>query len=420
MYDELGISKETIEYVNKQENELKDIFFKLDQQCDNNSLKVLSSFHKFGISEYHLNGSTGYGFSDIGRETIDKIFADILGCEDALVRNQMITGTTALSTTLFALLRPNDILLSISGTPYDSLHEVIGIIDNPGSLKTYGIKYEEIDLIDNDFNYAKIKEYLNNNKVKVIEIQRSKGYSTRKSITIEKIEKVVKEIRNIDKDVIIMVDNCYCEFVEDKNAIDVGCDIMVGSLMKNLGGGIAETGSYVAGKHNLVELVASQLTAPGEGREIGPTFMFNKQILKGLYFAPSTVCSSLKTAILTAKCLEGLGYKVEPKYNDLRADIVQNIEFGNRMDMIKYCQGIQMASAIDSNAIPEPCILAGYSDEIIMASGSFTQGSTIELSCDGPLREPYIAYQQGGLTYSYGKLAIMKAIDRMKENNENK
>ena len=304
-------------------------------------------------------------------------------------------------------------MLSISGTPYDTLHEVIGIIDNPSSLASFGVKYEQIDLIDNDFDYDKIREYLQEHKVKLIEIQRSKGYSTRKSISIEKIRKVVEVIRSVSREVIIMVDNCYCEFVEEVTPIEVGCDIMVGSLIKNLGGGIAPNGAYIAGSKKLVDLAGERLTCPGEGREVGPTLGINKQILQGLFFAPSVVKSSLKTAILTSKVLEELGYEVEPKYNEDRVDIVQNIIFRNRDDLIKYCQGIQMASPIDSNAIPYPWDMPGYTDQVIMAAGCFTQGSSIELSCDGPIREPYIAYQQGGLTYDYGKIGVMKAIDRL-------
>lgn len=415
MYNELGINIETVNYVNEKEKELKEIFEELDKKCDYFSLKVLSSFHKNQISEVHFSETTGYGFSDVGRDTIEKVYADILGCEDALVRNQFISGSHALTVALFAYLRPNDLMLSITGTPYDSLHEVIGLKENNSSLMSFGIKYDQIELVNDDFDYEKIQEYLKNNKVKLIEIQRSKGYSTRKSITIEKIEKVVNKIREVDKDVIIMVDNCYCEFVEEKTPVEVGCNVMVGSLIKNLGGGITPTGAYIAGKKELIDLAGERLTLPGEGREVGPTLGINKQILQGLFFAPSVVNSALKTAILTAKCLEDLGYNVEPKYNERRADIVQNIILGNEKDLVKYCQGIQMASPIDSNAIPEPWEIAGYSDKIIMASGAFIQGSTIEISCDGPIRSPYIAYQQGSLTYNYGKLAVMKVIDRMKE-----
>ena len=420
MYKELDIDEKVITLFKEKELELKDIFSEIDKKEEENTLKVLSAFHKHQISEVHFNSTTGYGYNDIGRDTIEKVFADVLGSEDAIVRSQFISGTHALTVALFAYLRPNDIMLSISGTPYDTLHEVIGIKENSSSLASFGIKYDEIDLVNDDFDYEKIKNYLTENKVKLIEIQRSKGYSTRKSITIDKIKKVVEAIRSVDQEVIIMVDNCYCEFVESTTPIEVGCDVIVGSLIKNLGGGIAPNGAYIAGRKDLVELAGERLTCPGEGREVGPTLGINKQILQGLFFAPSVVASSLKTAILTSKVLESLGYEVEPKYNDHRADIVQNIIFHNREDLIKYCQGIQMASPIDSNAIPYPWDMPGYTDQVIMAAGCFTMGSSIELSCDGPLREPFIAYQQGGLTYSYGKLGVMKAVTEMlKGKNEN-
>lgn len=420
MYKELGIDEKVITLFQQKEEELTEIFKDIEKKEAENTLKVLSSFHKYEISEVHFNSTTGYGYNDIGRDTIEKVFAAVLGSEDALVRSQFISGTHALTVALFAYLRPNDIMLSISGTPYDTLHEVIGIVPNNSSLTSFGVKYDQIDLVNNDFNYEKIKEYLLNNKVKLIEIQRSKGYSTRKSITIDKIKKVVETIRSVDQDVIIMVDNCYCEFVETSTPTEVGCDVMVGSLIKNLGGGIAPNGAYIAGRHDLIELAGERLTAPGEGREVGPTLGINKQILQGLFFAPSVVASSLKTAVLTSKVLESLGYEVEPKYNESRADIVQNIIFHNREGLIRYCQGIQMASPIDSNAIPYPWDMPGYSDQVIMAAGCFTMGSSIELSCDGPLREPYIAYQQGGLTYSYGKLGVMKAVtELLRGKNEN-
>ena len=268
-------------------------------------------------------------------------------------------------------------------------------------------------MVNNDFDYEKIRDYLTNNKVKVIEIQRSKGYSTRKSISIQKVEKVIQLIKEIDMNIIVMVDNCYCEFVSDKEPTEVGADIMVGSLIKNLGGGIAPNGAYIAGRHDLINLCGERLTLPGEGREVGPTLGINKLLLQGLYFAPTVVASALKTAILTSKVLEELGYEVEPKYNEERVDIVQNIIFRNPNNLIEFTRGVQEGSAIDSNAVVEPGDMPGYEDKIIMASGSFTQGSSIELSCDGPLREPYIAYMQGSLTYPYGKLGLMKAIEKI-------
>ena len=395
------------------EKEVQDEFRKVDILCEKNSLKVLNAFRNHNVSEIHFNSTTGYGYNDIGRDTIEKVFAEVLDAEDAIVRNQFISGSHALTVVLFALLRPNDILLSITGKPYDTLDEVIGIKENPSSLKAFGISYKQVDLINDEFDLKQIEKTLKENKVKVIEIQRSKGYSTRKSIGIEKIEEVIKFIRKWDKDVIIMIDNCYCELVEEKSPLTVGADIIVGSLIKNLGGGLAPNGAYAAGKKELLSLVADRLTVPGEGREVGPTLGVNKMLLQGLFMAPSVVCSSLKVAILTSKVLEKLGYEVEPKYNEKRCDIVQNIIFHDKDKLIKYCQGIQTASPVDSNALPLPWNMPGYTNQVIMAAGTFTQGSSIELSCDGPIREPYIAYQQGSLTYEYGKLAVMVAINNL-------
>ena len=406
------MNKEIIKLFNDAEKNLKKEFDELDRLCDLNSLKVLNAFKNNNVSEIHFNSTTGYGYNDLGREVIEKIFSEVLGGEDSLVRSQFISGSHALTVTLFALLRPNDTLLSITGKPYDTLDEVIGIKDNKSSLKSFGINYEQIDLIDNDFDYKKIEETLKNKKIKVIEIQRSKGYSTRKSITLDKINKVIEFIRKIDKEVIIMIDNCYCEFVEEETPLEIDnpADIIVGSLIKNLGGGLAPNGAYVSGRKELIDLVADRLTVPGEGREVGPTLGINKSFLQGLFMAPSVVCSSLKTAVLTSYVLEELGYDVEPKYNEKRADIVQNIIFHDKDKLIKYCQGIQEGSPIDSNAKPIPSDMPGYADQVIMAAGAFTQGSSIEMSCDGPIREPYIAYQQGGLTYNYGKIAVMYGV----------
>ena len=415
MYSLFNIDNKLIELSKIVEEKISNEIKKADDICMYNSIKVLKAFHNNSISDIHFNSTTGYGYSDIGRDTIENVFSEILGAEDSLVRSQFISGTHALTVTLFALLRPGDTLLSICGKPYDTLDEVIGLVDNNSSLKSFDINYEQIDLINNDFDYETIEQRLKKGNIKVIEIQRSKGYSTRESLNIEKLEKVIKLIKNINKDTIIMVDNCYCEFVEIKSPLEIGADIIVGSLIKNLGGGIAPNGAYVAGKKELVELAAERLTSPGLAKEVGPTLGINKNILQGLYMAPSAVANSIKTAIFTSSILEELGYKVSPRYNDQRADIVQNIEFGNEKDLIKYCQGIQMGSAIDSKSIPEPWNMPGYDDKVIMASGSFTQGSSIEISCDGPIRPPYIAYQQGSLTYEYGKLAVLIALNNMKK-----
>jgi cystathionine beta-lyase family protein involved in aluminum resistance len=402
------IDIETI--VNNEESLLTNEFNLVDEICFYNSNKVLKAFKENKVSETDFNSTTGYGYNDKGRETIENVFKTIFKSESALVRSQFISGSHALTVALFALLRPNDLLLSISGLPYDTLHEVIGIKDNDSSLKSFGIKYDQIDLKDDDFDYEKIESYIKKNKVKVIEIQRSKGYSTRKSISLSKIEKVINLIKSIDKDIIVMIDNCYCEFVTKKEPTEVGADIVVGSLIKNLGGGIAPNGAYIVGKKKLIDLCGERLTLPGEGSEVGPTLGINKTILQGLFLAPRVVANSLKVAILASKVMESFGYEVEPKYNDERVDIVQNIIFKDKDKLIKYVQGIQKNSPIDSHVLCMPSPMPGYSDEVIMASGSFTQGSSIELSCDGPLREPYIAYEQGSMTYEYGKLALIGTL----------
>ena len=415
MYQEFGINKELELMADEAEIEIKKEFEKIDKNCTKNSLKVLKAFQNNKISDMHFNQTTGYGYGDVGRDTIEKIFAEVLNAEDALVRNQFISGTHALTVTLFGILRPGDIMLSISGKPYDTLDTVIGIEENKSSLKSFNINFEEIDLINDNFDTEKILERVSKKDIKLIEIQRSRGYATRRSINIEKIENIIKEIRKVNKDVIIMVDNCYGEFVEEKEPIEAGADIMVGSLIKNLGGGIASNGAYIAGRKDLVELCAERLTSPGQGKEVGPSLGANKSFLQGMYMAPITVSSALKTAVFTAKMMEKLGYKAVPSSNEKRADIVQTIEFGNPEDLIRYCQGIQMGSAIDSNSIPEPWDMPGYTDKVIMAAGAFTMGSSIELSCDAPIREPYIAFQQGGLTYEYGKLGVVTAIQNMLE-----
>lgn len=409
------IKNKAIELVNDAESKLTEQFKIADEICQYNSMKVLNAFQENAVSATDFYGTTGYGYDDIGREKIERVFSNVLHAQDCIVRTQFISGTHALTVALFAFLRPGDTMLSINGKPYDTLDEVIGIEENASSLKSFGIKYEQIELIDNDFDYEKIQERLKASKVKLIEIQRSKGYAIRKSISLDKIEKVIKKIREVDKDVIIMIDNCYCEFVSKKEPLEVGADIIVGSLIKNLGAGIAPNGAYIAGKKELVKLAAERLTIPGEGKGVGPTLEINKQFLLGLFLSPKVVNASVRTAILTSKVLETLGYEVEPKYNEQRVDIVQTIVFKNREKLIKYCQGIQQGSPIDSNALPEPCPIPGYKDEVIMASGSFTQGSSIELSCDGPLREPFIGFQQGALTYEYGKLGLINAIIKMLE-----
>ena len=413
MYEKIGISDNVVELSKKVEKDVEEVFKQIDEVCEYNTAKVLSAFQKYNISDMHFGSTTGYGYGDVGRDTIEKVFAEVLGAEDCLVRSQFISGSHALTVALFAFLRPGDTMLSICGKPYDTLDKVIGIEENNSSLKSFGVKYEQIDMIDDDFDYEKIKNRVLQGNVKLIEIQRSRGYSTRRSITLDKIEKVVKLIKENNKDIIIMIDNCYGEFVEKYEPTSFGADVIVGSLIKNLGGGIAPNGGYIAGRSDLVEIAAERLTVPGQGKEVGPSLGMNRYILQGLFMAPSVVKSSLKTAVFASKMLEDLGYKVVPRYNEKRSDIVQTIEFGDKDKVIKYCQGIQKGSPIDSNSVPEPWDMPGYTDQVIMAAGAFTQGSSIELSCDAPIRPPYIAFMQGGLTYEYGKIGVMRAVSNL-------
>lgn len=407
-----------LDLVNSFEKENGNLFKDLDEISFINSKKVLKTFKDNNVNESDFAGTNGYGYDDAGRDKIEAVFAEVLGGEDALVRPQLISGTHALTVCFFGLLRPGDMLLSINGKPYDTLDEVIGIRENPSSLKAFKVNYNQIDLVNNDFDYDKIRDYLSKNKVKVIEIQRSVGYANRDTISIEKVERVCNLIKSVSPDTIIMVDNCYCEFVSTKEPIEVGADIMVGSLIKNLGAGIASTGAYIVGRRDLVNLCSQRLTAPGEGKQIGPSLGSNRSFLQGIYMAPQAVVNALKTGMLASYILEKLGVEVYPKYNEVRSDIVTRIIFNDKDKLIKFVQGIQGASAIDSNVLPIPVATPGYDDEIIMASGSFTQGSSIEISCDGPVRSPYIAYLQGGITYDYGKLAVINAISNILKNND--
>ena len=412
--------KNVIEFVYDSERMLRDEYDEVDRVCFFNSMKVLKAMQSAKVSEADLYGTTGYGYNDIGRDKVEEVYKQVFRCEDALVRGQLISGTQALTVAMSAMLRPGDIILSITGKPYDTLDEVIGIKDNDSSLISYGIKYEQIDLIDNEFDKEKIYKMLLAKRVKLITIQRSKGYSTRESIGIDKLARIISDIRRVDKEVIIMVDNCYCEFVTYKEPTEVGADLVVGSLIKNLGAGIATNGGYICGKKKLVELCAERLNVPGQGKEVGPSGNNNRMFLLGLYMAPSVVKSSLKTKLLFSYVMDKLGYKVSPRYNEEMVDIVLNIEFRNKYKLIDFCKVIQSSSAIDSFVEPTPTDMPGYDSQIIMASGSFTQGSSIEISCDGPLREPYIAYLQGSLTYDYGKIAVINVVSKFMEKEENK
>ena len=393
-----------IDIVNKNiENELKEI----DKIVYSNSKKVLDAFHKEKVLTTDFNSSTGYGYNDIGRDKVEKVFADYFGCESALVRCQFVSGTHALSTAFFGILRPGDTLLSISGLPYDTLHEVIGIKDNPSSLKSFGINFKYIDLVNNDFDYDKIKDSLN---VKMVHIQRSIGYSLRDTLSIDKIEKVIKFIKSINKDVIIMVDNCYCEMCSFKEPTEIGADLVVGSLIKNLGGGIANNGGYICGKSDLVNLCSERLTSPGLGAEVGPSLNQTRNFMLGIYEAPMVVGNALKTKVFARELLKLLGCDM---INNELNDIVLGIVFNDREKLINFVKGIQMGSAIDSCYLPVPTDMPGYDNQIIMASGSFTEGSSIELSCDAPIRKPFVAYLQGALTFEYGKLGIIKAVENI-------
>ena len=396
---------------------LKDIYEKIDDICLYNSNRILSAFIENQVSYSDFADINGYGNYDEGRDKIEKIFASVLGCEDALVRPQIMSGTNALYLTLSALLKHGDTMISLSGDPYDSLQEMIGLYGNSSqSLKANGVKYEQIDLVNDDFDDQKIIERLKENNVRLVEIQRSRGYSHRLSLSIAKIERIIKKIREVNKNVIIMIDNCYGELVEKLEPGHVGADIVVGSLMKNLGGGIATTGGYVAGRSDLIHMVAERLTAPGIGKSLGANFNLNSSFLKGIFMAPNAVKSALKTVVFASYMLEKLGYKnVSPAYNDDRTDIIQTLELGSEDNLVKFTQGIQSTSPIDSFVHVLPAPMPGYPFNEVMAAGSFTQGSTIELSADAPMVEPYTSYIQGGLTFEYGKLSILLALTNLQK-----
>ena len=404
-----------LELEKKSEIELKEIYDKIDRICMINSSRILSAFIENKVSYSHFADINGYGNYDPGRDKLEKIFAKVLGMEDALVRPQIMSGTNALFLTFSSLLKHGDTFISLTGTPYDSLQEMIGLVGNSTqSLKASGVKYEQIDLIDNNFDTKKIVERLKRKDVKLVEIQRSRGYSSRKSLTLNKIEALIKEIRKVNNDVIIMVDNCYGELVEEREVGDVGADICVGSLMKNLGGGIASTGGYVAGKENLIHMVAERLTAPGIGKELGANFNQNNAFFKGLFMAPNAVKGALKTAIFSSYMLEKLGFdNVSPRFDEERTDIIQTVELKTKENLVKFTQGIQESSPIDSFVHVLPAPMPGYPFDEVMAAGSFTQGSTIELSADAPVIPPYTLYMQGGLSFEYGKLGIMLALSKI-------
>ncbi len=401
------------EIISQAEIDLQGIYHELDEIEYKNTKKVIDAFKENKISEMHLNGTTGYGYGDAGREAIENIFAKVFHGEDAIVRSQFISGTQTISTCLFGILRPGDLVLSINGKPYDTLDEVIGIEDNPSSLKAWGINYEHVELRDGKLDIPAIVDRVSKNDIKLIIAQRSRGYLYRDAFTMEELEEAFDAIRGANNSAYIMVDNCYGEFTDVREPLEVGADLIVGSLIKNPGAGIAKTGGYIVGKKELIDLISDRYSAPGLGKEGGASFNHNREILQGFFMAPHTVNQALKTAVFSAYCLEKLGFEASPRYDAKRSDIVQMIKFNDPDKLIKYCQGIQAMSPVDSHVKPMPWDMPGYTDKVVMASGAFTAGSSIEISCDGPIRPPYVAYLQGGLTYTYGRIAVINAIQYM-------
>ncbi len=397
------------------EHDIKPQFTEIDSVAEYNTQKVLDAFHRHRVSENYFYGTTGYGYDDIGREQLDLIFSDLFQTEDALVRIGFVNGTHAISTALFGILRPGDVLVSAVGAPYDTLLGVIGISNKgTGSLSDFGIEYRQVDVTaENEPDFIGISEAVRSPRVKAVLIQRSRGYSTRDSLSVEMIGKLCSVIRENNSHAAILVDNCYGEFVEEREPTQVGADLVIGSLIKNPGGGLAPTGAYLAGRHDLIEGAAMRLTCPGIGRECGSTLGNNRLLYQGIFMAPHTVAQALKTAVFCARMMELLGYQTEPKSDASRHDIIQMIHLKNPEAVRRFCRGIQSGAPVDSYVTPEPWDMPGYDNQIIMAAGSFIQGASIELSADAPMREPYIVYLQGGLTYESGKLGIMLAVDEL-------
>lgn len=414
--DNFGISDKTLKLVSEAEESIKEQFKHIENICEINQLRVVKAFADNRVSDSHFVATTGYGYDDLGRDTLDRVYADIMGAEDALVRHNFISGTHTISTALFAVLRPNDILVSITGKPYDTLEEVIGIQGEAGngSLKDFGVKYVQIDLKhDGTPDLEQIKFTLTHMNVKAVTIQRSKGYGWRPTYSAKDIGALIEFVKKISPETICIVDNCYGEFVETEEPTAYGADLIAGSLIKNPGGGLAPTGGYIAGKQKYVELCAYRLTSVGIGKEAGASLGFNRQMYQGLFMAPHVVSQALKAAVLCSAVFEKLGFEVDPKPNEIRHDIIQSIKFGDPDKVTAFCQGIQKGAPVDSFVTPEPWDMPGYSSQVIMAAGAFVQGASIELSADAPIKPPYIAYMQGGLTYESAKLGIMVAADKM-------
>ncbi len=413
MYEAMGLSRELLDYSKKIADSLKPRFDAIDEIAEYNQMKVIAAMQKNRVSAEHLYGTTGYGYNDAGRETLEAVYADIFHTEDALVRPQITCGTHALNVALAANLRPGDELMSPVGKPYDTMDEIIGIRPSKGSLAEYGITYAQADLKpDGSFDYDAIKAAINE-RTKLVTIQRSKGYAQRPTLSVERIGELIAFIKSIKSDVICMVDNCYGEFVQTIEPSDVGADLIVGSLIKNPGGGLAPCGGYIAGKKEYVEQAAYRLTSPGLGKEVGATLGVNQSFFQGLFMAPVVTAGALKGAIFAANLYERLGFKVIPNGSEPRFDIIQAIELGSAEGLIAFCKGIQAAAPVDSYVTPEPWDMPGYDSEVIMAAGAFVQGSSIELSADGPLREPYSVFFQGGLTWYHAKLGIMMSLQKM-------
>ena len=414
--DNFGISDKTLKLVSEAEESIKEQFKHIENICEINQLRVMKAFADNRVSDSHFVATTGYGYDDLGRDTLDRVYADIMGAEDALVRHNFISGTHTISTALFAVLRPNDILVSITGKPYDTLEEVIGIQGEAGngSLKDFGVKYVQIDLKhDGTPDLEQIKFTLTHMNVKAVTIQRSKGYGWRPTYSAKDIGALIEFVKEISPETICIVDNCYGEFVETEEPTAYGADLIAGSLIKNPGGGLAPTGGYIAGKQKYVELCAYRLTSVGIGKEAGASLGFNRQMYQGLFMAPHVVSQALKAAVLCSAVFEKLGFEVDPKPNEIRHDIIQSIKFGDPDKVTAFCQGIQKGAPVDSFVTPEPWDMPGYSSQVIMAAGAFVQGASIELSADAPIKPPYIAYMQGGLTYESAKIGIMVAADKM-------
>jgi len=415
LYRQFSIEEPICQLAENIEREVKPKFEELDNIKEYNQYKVLKAFQDNRVSDSHFTYSTGYGYGDIGRDTLDRVYADVFGAEDCLVRPHIVSGTHAISTALFGNLKPGDTLLSVTGKPYDTLEKIIGIREGEGSLSQYGVKYRQIDLDHKgNFNYDEIEKILREgNSIRMVEIQRSTGYGWRPSLTIDKIKEVISFIKGINSSIICFVDNCYGEFIDTAEPTQVGADIIAGSLIKNPGGGIAPTGGYIAGKAEYVEKSSYRLTAPGIGRECGSTFGVMRQLFQGLFLAPHVTMEALKGAIFCSKLFQKIGYEVSPRPEDQRSDIIQAIKFNDKDALIAFCQGIQKGSPIDSFVSAEPWDMPGYSDQVIMAAGAFIQGASIELSADAPIRPPYIAYLQGGLTYEHTKIGLMIALQQM-------